>query len=171
MTSRRTTAPFRSYKPSDRDWIIRANVRHYERIDGFDPSFAEAVSKALDLLEERIDDDTSKFLIAEAGEIRRPVGCVFFSTERAAVGRLRLFYLEEPFRGLGIGRQMIEDLIGHAKTHDFEKILVSTFDRHEAACRLYRKLGFREMAKEPATAFGQLMFQIDFEKTLPDHPQ
>jgi len=64
---------------------------------------------------------------------------------------------------------MIEELIAHAKGQGFERIRVSTYDRHEAACRLYRALGFRERAREPAIAVGQQMRQIEFEKTLSDY--
>jgi GNAT superfamily N-acetyltransferase len=160
---------FRDYRPTDREWVMSANVCHYERIEGFDPSFTVAVSKALDLLEERLDDATSKFLIVEAGETHHPVGCVFFAAESPAIGRLRLFYLERPYRGLGIGKRMIGLLVEHAREQGFERILVSTFDRHEAACRLYRVLGFRAQTREPAIAFGQQMRQTDFEKVLSDH--
>jgi GNAT superfamily N-acetyltransferase len=169
MPSELTTASFRDYRPADREWVTEANVHHYERVEGFDPSFAKAVSTALDLLEEKLNEDTSKFLIVEAGEMRHPVGCVFFSAENSASGRLRLFYLEEPYRGLRIGTRMIGELIEHSMDQGFEMILVSTFDRHDAACCLYKKLGFREQAREPAIAFGQKMRQIDFEKTLSNH--
>lgn len=64
---------------------------------------------------------------------------------------------------------MVGELIEHALGCGFDAILVSTFDRHEAACNLYRKLGFKEFARKPAMAFGQQMHQIDFEKTLSDH--
>lgn len=157
---------FRDYCPADRTWVTTANVHHYTAIEGFDVSFAEAVSNALDLLEAQIKEENSKFLIVVSGEVRRSVGCVFFCAEEPKAGRLRLFYLDQTYRDLGIGRDMIERVIAHAQIQGFDTIRASTYDRHVAACRLYRTLGFREKIREPALAFGQQMRQIDFERSL-----
>ena len=94
---------FRDYRPADRGWVMAANARHYTEVEGFDASFARAVSGALDLLEAG-RDDASRFLIVEPGKDAPPVGCVFFSPEDPRTGRLRLFYLDAAFRGRGIGR-------------------------------------------------------------------
>ncbi|RYH00820.1 GNAT family N-acetyltransferase [Salipiger sp. IMCC34102] len=169
VTYQLSSFEFRDYRLTDREWVATVSVDHYTRIEGFDPSFAKAVSTALDLLEARNDEEASRFLIVETVETRRPVGCVFLSADEPTTGRLRLFYLDAAYRGLGIGRRMIEEVIAHAEAQGFERIRVSTYDRHEAACRLYRNLGFREQARKPALAFGQQMHQIEFEKTLPDY--
>lgn len=169
MTYQLPSSKFRNYRLTDREWVSTVNVDHYTRVEGFDPSFEKAVSTALDLLEARVDEKSSRYLIVEAGETRRPVGCVFFSADEPAIGRLRLFYLDRAYRRLGIGRHMIEELIAHAKGQGFERVRVSTYDRHEAACRVYGELGFREQEREPTIAFGQQMHQIEFEKNLSDY--
>lgn len=169
MPSKAVPTSFRDYRSTDREWVTAANVRHYRAVEGFDANFAAAVSSALNMLEARIEDETSRFLIVEESETRLPVGCTFFSADEPKVGRLRLFYLDQTYRGLGIGRGMIAEVIAHAQTWGFDIIRVSTFDRHVAACRLYRALGFQVQKREPTIAFGQRMRQIDFEKVLTDH--
>ena len=82
----------REYRPTDRKWVTDTNVHHYMTVEGFDASFATAVSSALDMLEVQLEDEASRFLIAEASDSSEPVGCVFFSADDARVGRLRLFY-------------------------------------------------------------------------------
>lgn len=158
---------FRDYLPDDRAWVTAANLHHYTEVEGFDAGFAQAVSDALDLLEAKRKEPTSSFLIVGTGQDPRPVGCVFFSSEPPATGRLRLFYLDRRYRGLGLGRRMIETVIAHAQAQGIGTIRVSTFDRHRAACGLYRAMGFDERARTPVAAFGQTRHQIDFEKTLP----
>lgn len=163
----RKSISFRDYRTSDRDWVETTNVRHYTATEGFGSSFATAVSSALDSLEAALEEETSKFLIAETLDVGRPVGSVFFSAENTTTGRLRLFYLDEAYRGFGCGKHMLDQIIQHAKLQGFDKIRVSTFDRHEVACRLYRQAGFQQVIGEPTLVFGQLLRQIDFEKKLP----
>jgi len=169
MPTQPASPVLREYQPTDRTWVRDTNVHHYVAVEGFDPSFAMAVCNVLDMLEARLEDEHSRFIIVEASDSRARVGCVFFSAEGARVGRIRLFYLDRAYRGQGVGRRMIEDVIAHGQERGFDAIRVSTFDRHAAACRLYRSLGFQEQNNEPALAFGQRMRQIDFEKLLPDH--
>lgn len=155
---------FRDYRAADRDWVEAAHVRHYTLVEGFDPGFAAAVSGALDLLEAGLGADSGRYLIAEAAG--RRVGCVFFAAETPAVGRIRLFYLEDAYRGRGIGKRMLGRVLDHARQRGYETVRVSTFDRHAAALRLYRAAGFEAVTGAPSIAFGQEMRQVDFEKDL-----
>lgn len=157
---------FRDYRATDRQWVETANVHHYTVVEGFDASFAQAVASALDLLEASQHENTSRFLIVEGGEGGDPVGCVFLCVDTATAARLRLFYLSEACRGLGIGKRMLDQLIEHARLQGFDTLRVSTFDRHQSACRLYQAAGFQYTTQAPSMAFGQPMRQIDFEKDL-----
>ena len=169
MPSDPATIVVREYSPTDRKWVTDANVRHYVTEEDFDANFATAVSSALSMLAAQYENETSRFLIVETSDSHEPVGCVFFSAEDVGIGRLRLFYLDQAYRGRGIGRRMIEEVIAHARARDFDTIRVSTFDRHVSACRLYRAFGFQEQIRDSTVAFGQRMRQIDFEKVLSDH--
>lgn len=157
---------FREFRTADREWVAAANIRHYTELEGFDASFARAVDSALDMLVAGRNDEGSKFLIAERTDASTPAGCIFFSAETPETGRIRLFYLEEALRGRGVGKHMLDRIRDHACRHAFNSIRVSTFDRHEAACRLYRIAGFRGIERDSAVAFGQNMRQIDFELDL-----
>lgn len=157
---------FRDFRVADREWVETQNIRHYTQVEGFDPSFATAVTAALDRLQDAIGERGSKFLIVETRQGRQPVGCVFFTAETPTSGRLRLFYLDRAYRGSGLGRLMLDRIVEHARGQMMETIRVSTFDRHTAACRLYQSAGFLCEAQEPSCAFGQVMRQLDFEKRL-----
>jgi GNAT superfamily N-acetyltransferase len=156
----------RDYRPDDRKWVIDSNVIHYTTVEGFDADFSAAVSASLEAIEARFEEEISRFLIAEERDTGQPVGCAFLTKDEASVGRVRLVYLASQYRGKGIARDMIERLIEHARTKDCNSVRVSTYDRHEAACHLYRRLGFRERKRAPEFKFGQWMRQIDFEKSL-----
>ena len=156
----------REFRTADREWVATANIRHYTEVEAFDASFAQAVDSALDMLLAVRNDEGSKFLIAERKDVSAPAGCIFFSAETPETGRTRLFYLDEALRGRGIGKHLLDQVLNHACRHGFKHIRVSTFDRHEAACHLYRIAGFRGIERDSAVAFGQNMRQIDFELDL-----
>ena len=98
--------------------------------------------------------------------MNRPVGCVFFSAETPAVGRIRLFYLEQAYRRQGIGMRLLRDILTDARKNGFKAVRVSTFDRHSEACRLYEYFGFEVLNISRSEAFGKAMQQIDYELLL-----
>lgn len=152
---------YRPYQHSDRDWVTLVNSHFYQRSHGFDATFLDALNAALDLLEKQISESTSTYLIAEAA--KGPVGCIFLSAEPQNAARIRLFYLEEAYRGQGVGAHLLRLVLNVARENQLTKVHVSTFDRHHEACRLYESFGFRPCVKSPAEAFGQVMRQIDYE--------
>lgn len=141
-----------------------ANLRFYREEHGFDASFAGAVNAALDLLESRISQASSRYLVVVSGE--RPVGCIFLSAEAPAVARIRLFYLDEAHRRQGIGKRLLRTVLNAARENEIKTIRVSTFDRHFEACRLYESFGFEPTGTTALTAFGQVMKQVDYELLL-----
>lgn len=152
---------FRSFRNEDRAWVLETHVRFYRTAHGFNSSFRDAVAAALDLLEAQMPAAASQYVIAEAEEGR--VGCVFLSADGAQAGRVRLFYLEDAYRGRGIGRRLLKHVVAAAEAAKLSTVRVSTFDRHPEACRLYERYGFRAVGRTPTEAFGQFMTQVDYE--------
>lgn len=155
----------RPYQNTDRDWVIQQNSRHYIEVEGFNADFAIAVVDALDAMEAQQADRRSVFKIAEIGGER--VGCVFLRAETEGAGRLHLFLLAAEHRGRGYGRRMLESVLESGRAAGFSRIRVSTFDRHEAACGLYRSFGFHLSSDQPAEVFGRKMRRLDFQLDLP----
>ncbi len=164
MPAETTDIALRTYALDDRDWVRDANVEHYTQAEGFDATFAKAVSDALDFLEPQIENANSDFIIAHANRV--PVGCIFFAPETATTGRIRLFYLDPAHRGQGNGKRMLARVIERAIAGGFHRISVSTFERHRKACALYTSFGFQPTVLEPAMSFGKEMRQIDFKLDL-----
>lgn len=164
MQPDRTKTEFRRYRPEDRRWVTAAHIDHYRNVEGFDAQFDKALSQALTLLERQSSEASSRFIIAQ--HERCSVGCIFFSAESERTGRIRLFYLDESYRGYGIGKQMLAEVVASAAAAGLKQILVSTFDRHAQACRLYRSFGFNGVIQNPAMAFGLRMRQVDFQLDL-----
>jgi putative acetyltransferase len=78
------------------------------------------------------------------------VGCggLYPIDEREA--EIRRMYVLPEARGLGIGRQLLEELISVAKERRFERVILETASVLKEAIALYRKRGFVPVAHRGA---------------------
>jgi ribosomal protein S18 acetylase RimI-like enzyme len=106
-------------------------ARHYEELD-----WNESVQKFVDpAVETRID-------VARDGEGGRIVGYVIGSVDRARVAEVDSFYVAEPYRGRGIGRQLLERSVSWIMERCPGECRIFTAYENRAALRLYERLGF-----------------------------
>lgn len=59
---------------------------------------------------------------------------------------MKRLYVRKPFRRFGLGRQLAEAVLDHARTEGYHSVLLDTLDDMEAARALYAELGFEEIA-------------------------
>ncbi len=154
----------RPYGPADRDWVLVRHREHYEGIEGFDGTFRVAVERALDVHERSEASSRSHAAIFE--QAGRPIGCIFCADESPDTARIRLFYLEPDLRRRGLGASMLDHMLRRAREAGFGQVVVSTFERHRAACALYRSRGFRLEREEVVAAFGHQLVKLDFRLEL-----
>ncbi len=154
--------PFRA---EDATWLIDVHRELYLRDEGFDASFGELVSEAVHTFLRDHDPATEQAWIAWREE--RRVGSIFCTrAERPATARLRLFLLLPELRGSGLGRQLLAHCLARARFLGYQRMMLSTYDSHSAACRLYERTGFMCTRSEPVHAFGRVMREMDWERDL-----
>jgi len=59
---------------------------------------------------------------------------------------MKRLYVRKAFRRFGLGRQLAEAVLDHARTEGYHSVLLDTLDDMEAARALYAELGFEEIA-------------------------
>ena len=153
------------YALQDADWVARAHIQHYRDIEDFDASFEDAVAAALADFAAQFGRDASFGLIAQDCD-RQTGGSLLISDQGGGVGRIRLFLLMAAMRGKGMGAQMLQAALEQAQNAGMNRIEVSSFNTHSAACRLYLATGFKLHGQTPCWAFGKQMVRLDF--TLSD---
>ena len=77
-------------------------------------------------------------------------------------------YVEREYRGKGVGRVMLEQLIALAREHGFHKMVLSAFPTNTGGMALYEKLGFRTVGiyREQGQLDGKWVDTIIMEKLL-----
>ena len=85
-------------------------------------------------------------LATVAGEL---AGCCALrpldSADYANACEMKRLYVRAPFRGLGLGRRLVEEVLERARQSDYACILLDTLSDMEAARALYDDLGFEEI--------------------------
>jgi ribosomal protein S18 acetylase RimI-like enzyme len=72
---------------------------------------------------------------------------------------MKRLYVREQFRSLGLGKMLIEKLIGEAKTVGCKKMLLDTLpDKMPSAVKLYKSYGFCKISPYYHNPHGETLF-------------
>ncbi len=148
-------APFtlRPRQPGDMGWIIRRQTQLYASEFGWDGSFEAMLADIAGKFVAKFNPRTDNCWIAERnGEI---AGSVFLVPASKGTGQLRMLYVEPSARGLGIGRRLVEECIGDARTKGYKKLMLWTNDILVSARKIYIAAGFRLVKEERHDSFGK----------------
>jgi GNAT superfamily N-acetyltransferase len=101
-----------------------------------------------------------RFYLVHYGSEVAGVGCL--KKLDGGVGEIQRMYVPPNFRSKGIGRAIIERLIGDARSIGYHKLRLESLEFLDAAHSLYRSVGFREI--DPYADNSMKSYQS--EKTL-----
>ena len=89
------------------------------------------------------------FLVAKSKESKRILGCIGY--KEIAPKRVEINHLsvDQNFRGLKIGENLVKFLIGTARENGFDTIYLTTSTAQNEALKLYEKFGFEFLHFEP----------------------
>ena len=104
-------------------------------------------------VEDMADARTTVFVARVNGEA---AGCGALYRHPNGIGEVKRMYTRPAFQGLGLGRQILNEVIALAKQEGFDQLVLETGHNYEAAKHLYQSSGF-----EPC---GPV---LDY----PDHPE
>ncbi len=145
----------RQLVPGDIGWVIHRQTKLYHQEFGWTKGFEALVchvgAEYLDTAKPGRDDAW----IAEVdGEI---AGSVFVVEVDQTTAKLRMLYVEQSARGLGLGGRLVDTAVGFARRAGYARVILWTNDVLDAARRIYERAGFQLIACEPNHDFGPPM--------------
>jgi GNAT superfamily N-acetyltransferase len=147
----------REARPGDAEAIVELHTRVYPAEYGVDQSFVDDVAAVLAELRIRGWPRPGEGIwIVESDGV--PGGCLALSDEGGGEGRVRFFVLTPELRGLGLGRQLLDELLEEATTAGYRRLTLATFSDLRAAAHLYREAGFRVSGEEAGPRWGREAF-------------
>jgi GNAT superfamily N-acetyltransferase len=161
-------APFvlRPHRPGDMGWVVHRQAVLYAQEYGWDETYEALISRIVADFIDRFDPRRERCWIAERdGEI---VGSVFLikHPERAGVAQLRLLYVEQSARGLGIGRRLVHECTQFARQTGHKTITLWTNSVLTSARKIYEAEGYRLVREEPHHSFGHDLLGQTWELEL-----
>jgi len=122
---------------------IRNLFREYEAWLGIDLCFQGFEKELANLPDKYAKPDGRLFLIRVKNQ---PAGCIALRKIADGVCEMKRLYVRENFRGLGLGKILIEKLIKEAQVGGYSKMRLDTLpDKMPSAVKLYKSYGFCEI--------------------------
>jgi DNA-binding MarR family transcriptional regulator/GNAT superfamily N-acetyltransferase len=138
----------------DVGWAIERHGRAYAEEFGWNGEFEALVATLFARFASAHDPRYERFWVAEVDGER--MGCVFVVRNETDPGaaQLRCLLVDPRARGLGLGRRLVEECIGFAKSAGYAKMVLWTNDVLAAARRIYVAAGFELIEESPHHSFG-----------------
>jgi len=134
--------------------------KEYAQSLGVDLSFQDFESELQTIAQQYNKPDGALLLIFKGQEA---IGCAGIRKLENHTAELKRMYLQDAYRGQGIGLTLLTRSIETAKTLGYHTIRLDTLRNMTAAQQLYKSFGFYEI---PAYRFNPLEGTIYMEKEL-----
>src|ERR1051326_7499709 len=121
---------------------IRVIFREYAALVGSAICF-QSFERELSELPGAYASPGGTLLLAEEDD--RVAGCVALRQLNPVTGEMKRLYVRPAFRGLGLGRLLVERVIAAARTRGYERLCLDTLPRLHEALAMYRRFGFRQI--------------------------
>ncbi|MCD2173212.1 bifunctional helix-turn-helix transcriptional regulator/GNAT family N-acetyltransferase [Rhizobium sp. C4] len=142
----------RQHRPGDMGWIVESQASFYTREHGWNENFEALVAEIVSQFLKSFNPRRERVWIAERDGAR--IGSIVLADGGDDTGKLRLLYVDEAARGLGLGNRLVEECIGFAASAGYRRISLWTNHTLTAARSLYTHKGFRKIEEAEHAMFG-----------------
>jgi ribosomal protein S18 acetylase RimI-like enzyme len=101
------------------------------------------IDDELDNFPEKYKEPEGAFIIAKVNS--NIVGCVGIRKIENKICEMKRLFVNDNYKGKGIGKKLVEIIIEEAKMKNYEKIRLDTLSTMESALKIYYKNGFNKI--------------------------
>jgi len=149
--------------PGDIGYITYLHGRLYGKEYAYGIAFETYVATGLVEFYKSYDPERDRVWICEHN--RKTVGFLSLM-HREKSAQLRYFILEPGYRGIGLGKKLMDLFMEHFKKAGYESAFLWTTKELGTAAYLYMKYGFRLTEEKESDTFGKRLTEQRYELSL-----
>ncbi|MEO8404977.1 MAG: GNAT family N-acetyltransferase [Chitinophagaceae bacterium] len=142
-----------SIRPGDLGYVIYRHGKLYGDEYNYGVAFETYVGAGLHEFYTNYNPDIDRVWICEHRD--KIVGFVLLMHRENKTAQLRYFYLEPAYRGIGLGKKMMDLFMEFYKKSGYLSAYLWTTHELTAAASLYTRHGFKLTASKDSMAFGK----------------
>lgn len=137
----------------DTGWIIHRHAVAIAPQFGWGIEFEELCTRVMaEFLKVRAEPSNSSWVVEREGRI---LGSLLLMREDELTARLRLLYVEDEARRLGLATTLLKTALEFARNAQYQRVILFTTGSNLAARRIYMRLGLAIIAEEPLHFAGK----------------
>jgi len=140
-------------KPGDIGYLTNLHGILYAKEYGYDETFEAYVADGLAEFVQSFSPDRDRIWLAETNN--QIIGCVAIVGHSEVEAQLRWFLVCPDYRGIGIGKELLQEAIQFCKKHKYKTIFLWTTSELVAAGHLYTRFGFRKTEEKTREIWGK----------------
>jgi len=148
-------------RPGDIGYIIHLHGKVYGEEYAFGIAFETYVAKGLCEFYSQYDPIKDRVWICEHED--RIVGFLLLMHREEDAAQLRYFILEPAYRGIGLGKRLMDLYMEHLRLTGYRSSYLWTTNEQVTATALYKRYGFVQTEEKASEAFGKPLYELKFE--------
>ncbi len=150
-------------QPGDIGYVTYMHGDLYFKENGYGLSFETYVAQGLAEFCKQYDPSTNRVWVAEHKEHR--IGFLLL-LNRGEAAQLRYFILLPEYRGIGLGKMMMNLYMDFLRSKGYRSSYLWTTSEQTTAIELYCRHGFRLTEEKESTAFGKPLLEQRYDLVL-----
>lgn len=148
-------------RPGDIGYVVYLHGKLYGEENAYGIAFEAYVAKGLCEFHAQYDPVKDRVWICEHQD--RIVGFLLLMHREGDVAQLRYFILEPAYRGMGLGRRLMDLYMEHLLVAGYRSSYLWTTNEQVTAAALYKRYGFMLTEEKASEAFGKPLYELKFE--------
>lgn len=149
----------------DIGYITYLHGSMYKQEYGYSLSFEAYVAQGLYEFYQQYDPNKDYVWVCEHNGLI--IGSLFLMHRPNNAAQLRYFILLPPYRGIGLGKKLMELFMNCLKERGYQSAYLLTTHEQVLAALLYKRFGFQLTEENRSTAFGKPLKIQKYELILP----
>ena len=151
-------------KVGDLPYVIQAHSDLYQKEFNYGKTFDYYVIKGIAEFYEVYTPEKSRAWVCEHQGKR--IGFLALM-ERGTIAQLRYFFMNKNYRGIGLGKRLMELFMTFLKEKEYQSCYLWTTTEQLAAASLYKKFGFKWVEDMPSNStFDRPVIEQKYEVVL-----